>query len=79
MISQSFNPTHSGSAGFPSSNSTGDEPSGFSAHHALLGADQLIIENLRGLDQVPKEFTLCAFPFALANADGAPVRAVAII
>jgi len=62
----------------PSQNTTDDEPSGFGAHHALLGADKLIIENLRGLDGVPEEFTLYAFPLALADADGAPVRAVAV-
>lgn len=60
----------------PTENATADEPSGFGAHHALLGADRLIVENLRGLDAVPKRFTLYAFPLAIA-ADGAPVRAVA--
>lgn len=62
----------------PSENATAEEPSGFGAHHALLGAGKLIIENLRGLDRVPTQFTLFALPLALANADGAPVRAVAV-
>jgi len=61
----------------PTEKATADEPSGFGAHHALLGADRLIVENLRGLDEVPKRFTLYAFPLAIAAADGAPVRAVA--
>lgn len=49
---------------------------GFPAHHALLGADCLVVENLTGLDAVPERFTLRAYPLAL-DADGAPVRAVA--
>lgn len=49
---------------------------GFPAHHALLGADCLVVENLTGLDAAPERFTLRACPLAL-DADGAPVRAVA--
>lgn len=48
---------------------------GVPAHHELLGSDSLIIENLRGLDRLPKQFELTAFPLAL-DGDGAPVRAV---
>ncbi|MFB6271086.1 MAG: cyclase family protein, partial [Halobacterium sp.] len=33
----------------PSPNAGDDEPDGFQAHHALLGADCLILENLTGL------------------------------
>ena len=62
----------------PTENAADGEPSGFGAHHALLGADRLIVENLRGLDRAPQTFTLYAFPLALAEADGAPVRAVAV-
>ena len=47
------------------------------AHHALLGSDRLLIENLTGLEGLPRRFRLVAFPLALADADGAPVRAVA--
>lgn len=51
-------------------------------HEALLGADRLIIENLRGLADLPAsvtslEFTALSLP--LAGADGAPVRAIATI
>jgi kynurenine formamidase len=60
----------------PSDRATDDEPTGVPAHHALLGADRLILENLRGLDGLPERFTLRAYPLAL-DADGAPVRAVA--
>ncbi|WP_435157305.1 cyclase family protein [Haladaptatus sp. DFWS20] len=54
-----------------------DEPEGVPAHHALLGTDHLIVENLTNLDGLPEQFTLTAFPLSVSNADGAPVRAVA--
>ena len=62
----------------PTDNATDDEPSDLGAHHGLLGAGKVIVENLRGLDRVPDEFTLYAFPLTLVGADGAPVRAVAV-
>lgn len=46
------------------------------AHHALLGADCLLLENLTDLGSLPDRFTLHAPPLAL-DGDGAPVRAVA--
>ncbi|MEF8757693.1 MAG: cyclase family protein [Halobacteriales archaeon] len=52
---------------------------GVPAHHALLGADRLVIENLRGLDRLPDRVTLNAYPLAVVDADGAPVRAVALV
>ena len=61
----------------PSPNASADEPAGFGAHHALLGAGRLIYENLTGLDRLPSRFRLHAYPLAL-DADGAPVRAVAV-
>jgi len=61
----------------PTDNATDDEPEGFPAHHALLGADRLIFENLTGLSDVPRRFELVALPIRLGNADGAPVRAAA--
>ncbi|CAM3943329.1 cyclase family protein [Micrococcus flavus] len=51
-------------------------------HEALLGADRLIIENLRGLADLPASVTsleLTALPLPLGGADGAPVRAIARI
>ncbi|MDO4239028.1 cyclase family protein [Micrococcus sp.] len=51
-------------------------------HEALLGADRLIIENLRGLAALPASVTsleFTALPLPLAGADGAPVRAIATI
>ncbi|WP_338728932.1 cyclase family protein [Haladaptatus sp. DJG-WS-42] len=61
----------------PSQNEAAGEPTGSPAHHALLGHDCLIVENLCKLDRVPDRFHLDAFPLSLADADGAPVRAVA--
>jgi kynurenine formamidase len=61
----------------PSSNAAADEPAGFGAHHAILGAGGLIYENFTGLGRLPDRFGLHAYPLAL-DADGAPVRAVAV-
>lgn len=55
------------------------EPAGVPAHHALLGAERLVIENLRGLDRLPGQVTVHAYPMAIENADGSPVRAVAVV
>lgn len=55
-----------------------DEPAGVPAHHALLGSERFILENLRALDGLPRRFELRAYPIPLAEADGAPVRAVAV-
>jgi len=52
------------------------EPTGVPAHHALLGADRFVIENLTGLGRLPYRFVLHAYPLAL-DGDGAPIRAVA--
>jgi arylformamidase len=49
-------------------------------HHALLGSGMVLIENLCGLDGLPASgFTFCAQPLKLKDADGSPVRAVAIM
>ena len=53
------------------------EPDGHPAHHALLAAERVIVENLTGLGEPPREFTLYAFPLLLPDADGSPIRAVA--
>ncbi|MFB6177508.1 MAG: cyclase family protein [Halobaculum sp.] len=59
----------------PSPNADPSEPDGFRAHHALLGDDCLIFENLTNLSAVPERFELRAYPLPLGT-DGAPVRAV---
>ncbi|SFR60312.1 cyclase family protein [Halogeometricum limi] len=55
-----------------------DGDGGVPAHHALLGAGLLIVENLTNLDAVPDRFELLVLPLKV-DADGAPVRAVARI
>ena len=55
------------------------EPDDQPAHDELLGADRRILENLRGLADVPEEFRLVAYPLRIAGADGSPVRAVACV
>lgn len=61
----------------PTENATADEPTGFAVHHALLGAECLIFENLANLGAVPDRFELRAYPIRLGG-DGAPVRAVGV-
>ena len=49
------------------------------AHELLLGADVLIVENLRGLDalEAGRPYVFAFVPLALGDVDGAPVRALA--
>ena len=52
----------------------------FPNHNILLGSDSIIIENLMNLDVLPgKHFMFSCFPLKIDQADGSPVRAVAII
>jgi len=60
----------------PTPNAGPGEPDGVPAHHELLGADRLVVENLTNLAGLPGRFTLRAYPLPVAAADGAPVRAV---
>ena len=49
-------------------------------HHILLSKELILIENLTNLDSLTgKTFTFCCFPLKLADCDGSPVRAVAIL
>ncbi|WP_181687297.1 cyclase family protein [Halorhabdus salina] len=61
----------------PSDRASEDEPDGFPAHHALLGAGLLLFENLQHLGAVSERFELQAYPLRL-DADGAPVRAMGV-
>ena len=54
-----------------------DGSDGLAAHKVLLGADCLIIENLRGLTDLPSRVEFTALPMSIGGGDGAPVRAVA--
>ena len=59
--------------------SPGEEPGGYPAHHALLGAGVVIVENLTNLEAVDfPDPLLSVLPIRLSGADGAPVRAVAV-
>jgi kynurenine formamidase len=49
----------------------------FAVHAAVLGGDGVIVENLRGLEQLGERARIGIFPLPLAGADGAPARVVA--
>ncbi|MEW6258550.1 MAG: cyclase family protein [Thermodesulfobacteriota bacterium] len=57
------------------------ESDDFPIHRMLLGAGKVLIENLRGLENLPDEgFQISAFPLSFGkDMDGSPVRAVAWI
>ena len=49
-------------------------------HRIVLAHEIVIIENLRGIEQLPgKEFVFSCLPLRLVDADGSPVRATAIL
>lgn len=54
------------------------EDEDFPIHHILFSAGMFFIENLTNLDAVGMEFQLACFPLYIKDADGSPVRAVAI-
>lgn len=48
-------------------------------HQQLLGKDLVLIENLTNLEPLPRQqFLFSCLPLKLADADGSPVRAVAV-
>ncbi len=52
----------------------------FPVHKILLRRNRIIIENLTNLDALPSnQFMFSCFPLKIEQADGSPVRAVAII
>lgn len=55
---------------------TAEESAGVPAHHAILGAGKLIVENLSNLEAVSEVFRLDVAPLPLADADAAPARAI---
>ncbi len=57
---------------------TGVSDSGFPVHQVVLGADALIVENIRGLEGLDSRIPIGFFPLPI-DADGAPVRAVAFV
>ena len=62
----------------PSPNAGPTEPDGFPVHRAVLGAGNLIIENLTSLENLPRRFDLHALPLPISDGDGAPARVVAV-
>jgi kynurenine formamidase len=49
-------------------------------HHILLGKEILLIENLTNLDKLPDcAFSFQCLPLNIENADGSPVRAIAMM
>lgn len=52
---------------------------GSPAHHALLGTETYIAENLANLESLPPFSAFAAFPLKIANGSGSPVRAVAFV
>lgn len=52
----------------------------FPVHKALFGRGLVIIENLRGLEALGQaDFSFCALPLKMPDADGSPVRAIALV
>jgi kynurenine formamidase len=54
------------------------EDHAFPIHHILLGHGMVLIENLTNLDQVQTGDLLSVLPLKIEDADGSPIRAVAI-
>ena len=49
-------------------------------HHILLGAGMIIVENLTNLSALPEDgFIFSCLPLKIRDADGSPVRAIAIL
>lgn len=49
------------------------------AHHALLGNEVYVVENLKNLDLLPPYSFFMAFPLKIRGGSGSPVRAVALV
>jgi arylformamidase len=55
-------------------------PENLPNHYILLAKEFILIENLTNLDKLPSSiFTFQCFPIHIENADGSPVRAIAMI
>ncbi|MBU1248422.1 MAG: cyclase family protein, partial [Proteobacteria bacterium] len=62
----------------PSPDQDGD--AALAAHHQLLGAGLVVVENLAHLDVLPQRgFTFMSLPLPLHGGDASPVRAVALV
>ena len=55
-------------------------PENLPNHYILLEKDMILIENLTNLDKLPDDvFTFQCLPINIENADGSPVRAIAMV
>ncbi len=55
------------------------DSSEMTVHHALLGAGMILVENLTNLSALPQSgFYFSSLPLKIKEADGSPIRAVAI-
>lgn len=58
----------------------GPDTTEFPVHRIILGAGMVAVENLTALRQVGEAaFTFCCFPLKIEQADGSPVRAIALL
>lgn len=48
-------------------------------HRLLFAKDMVIVENLKLPDELPSQFTFSCLPLKLKDADGSPIRAVAMV
>ncbi|WP_446430289.1 cyclase family protein [Leucobacter sp. 1207-22] len=53
------------------------QDAGMPVHDFWLGRDGVIVENLRGLSEIPDRIELSILPLKLDGVDGSPVRAIA--
>ena len=49
------------------------------AHHALLGNEVYVVENLKNLDRLPPFCLFVALPLKIRGGSGSPVRAIALV
>ena len=49
------------------------------AHHAFLGSEVYILENLKNLDRLPSLSLVAALPLKIRGGSGSPVRAIALV
>ncbi len=49
------------------------------AHHALLGNEVYVVENLKNLDRLPQFCLFVALPLKIRGGSGSPVRAIALV
>ena len=64
----------------PGNHADPNEPEGYPFHHVMFAAERVLLENLRGFEPLPTDesFAVHAYPLPVSNADGAPVRCVAV-